>query len=226
MFTRDIPIRKELAPLIVTVVVCLAIFGVVYAAAFYRAGGAGQMTTVNEFGQCRRITNNNGQDLFIPTNSSPEYSSLLDKGAPNTVISSCVYDPVYTYCGRDDERNQGVYANTLWKQVGNLRYYVGTSGPVADTYSCIGVWDETANAWSQSKFCKYSDERQCDASANALGAPKYPGYYPSCPVGYQPGGNGCGLGCNAPNYLDNGFCVYVPPTPGGGSGPPPGGVLN
>lgn len=70
-----------------------------------------------------------------------------------------------------------------------MSYYVGTSGAAADTMSCVGVWDNAKQTWTQSRLCKYADQRECAASA--LGGTAYTGTFPACPVGTHPAGDGC-----------------------------------
>ncbi|MBI2622967.1 MAG: hypothetical protein HYW65_00110 [Candidatus Liptonbacteria bacterium] len=119
----------------------------------------------------------------------------IQKGAKATLcwkaeaasVSASAVNPIGTYCGVWD--NKKVYIDRLWKQEGGMSYYVGTSGAAADTMSCVGVWDNAKQTWTQSRLCKYADQRECAASA--LGGTAYTGTFPACPVGTHPAGDGC-----------------------------------
>lgn len=74
----------------------LAIFSmaVIHAAASYRAG-VGQTVTVNEQGTCKKVTNSGSQDIFIPTNTSNEWSLFITNRPSYVLLNDCVINLVY-----------------------------------------------------------------------------------------------------------------------------------
>ncbi len=50
---------------------------------------SGTTTTIDKHGVCKRVTNNTGQTIFVPTNSSDEWEMFLNNSA-GTVAANCV----------------------------------------------------------------------------------------------------------------------------------------
>ena len=247
LFTRKN--RKTWQTILASLAAAVGIASVVYAAAPFESISAHnpRPRKIDAYGLCKNITNNNDNDIFVPLNTQSEWRSFVDK-APNVTLAgcvvdvpgctdtsaanynpsatsnngSCVYNPTYFYCGYSGQWGN-VYLTNLWKQVGDVRYYLGSTDPAngADTFSCIGTWNEKTAQWTSSKFCKYGDERECMGAAG-VGGSVYSSTYPSCGYGRQPDGDGCRNGCDVPpNTLDSGYCIpieYVAPPGGTGVG--------
>src|SRR3989338_7672012 len=69
--------------------------GIVFAAVFgtgtgERAPGSGGIVVVNAHNVCKKVTNNNGLDMFIPTNVAPEWQNFRDN-APNKALAECSF---------------------------------------------------------------------------------------------------------------------------------------
>ena len=69
--------------------------GIVFAAVFgtgtgERAPGSGGTVVVNAHNVCKKVTNNNGLDMFIPTNVAPEWQNFRDN-APNKALAECSF---------------------------------------------------------------------------------------------------------------------------------------
>lgn len=59
-----------------------------HAADFYTLTN-GQAGAINEWGQCRLVTNNSGQSLFIPTKTSAEWASFYNNPPPSVTAVTC-----------------------------------------------------------------------------------------------------------------------------------------
>lgn len=70
------------------VAILIAGAGIVYAAQSYRLNN-GQTQQINEQGACAQIGNGSGKDIFVPTNSSTEWSAFRDHVPSGVTISSC-----------------------------------------------------------------------------------------------------------------------------------------
>ena len=193
--------RNNKGALLGAAVLVLAFAGMAYASQYHRLGGWGTSTNINEWGICKNVTNNSGNEAFIPTNSSGEWNSLINNGGASLRLSPCL-PSLPLNCNLPWGKT--VYLSERWKtdpSNSDQIFYVGSSGTDADVSSCVGVWNTVSGSWVAAKGCKYGNERECQAiwiSGNTGGAP----LYPACPQGYQSTGDGCGGGCSSPHYYD------------------------
>lgn len=77
----------------------LLVFGsaVIYAATSYRVNNT-VVSDINEHSNCRKVTNNSGGDLFVPTNTAGEWSSFYNNPPTGVTIgSNC--DVIVTFSG-------------------------------------------------------------------------------------------------------------------------------
>ncbi len=76
-------------PLIFVAILSASLF--LMNAAFGEIGlGGGQIVTVDKFGICKKVTNNNALNLFIPTNTAAEWTAFRTY-APNVVLNNCEF---------------------------------------------------------------------------------------------------------------------------------------
>jgi len=78
----------QASPFVVLVAIALVFGGIVYAANSYRVGKSGASLAVTEHGVCKVVKNNNGNDIFVPTKTSNEWS-LFRTNAKNVTLSNC-----------------------------------------------------------------------------------------------------------------------------------------
>ena len=78
-------IRLALAAIMAVVGVTSA----VYAATFFRiTAHNAPPQTIDAYGLCKNITNNNNSDIFVPLNTQSEWQSFVDR-APNVSLADC-----------------------------------------------------------------------------------------------------------------------------------------
>lgn len=76
--------KKALILLTVGIVVSL----VVYAASYYSVTAGGSLN-ITEFTTCRTVTNSNTSALFVPTNSSAEWTAFKSSTPPSVTLLCC-----------------------------------------------------------------------------------------------------------------------------------------
>lgn len=86
---------KSNLTLAVALIVSLSAAGIVFAAVFGSGTGeiglgGGRTIVVNAHNICKKITNNNGLDMFIPTNVAAEWQLFRDN-APNKALAECSF---------------------------------------------------------------------------------------------------------------------------------------
>lgn len=76
------------------VVIISVIFGLlalsVDAAQSYRVNAGQSNVQINEHGVCKKVTNTGAKDVFIPTNTSAEWSGFLAHLPSSVTVGSCV----------------------------------------------------------------------------------------------------------------------------------------
>jgi Regulator of chromosome condensation (RCC1) repeat len=78
----------KLSPFVIALLAVIVLGGVASSAALYRVTNSGQSVSVNEHGVCKKVMNNNGSDIFVPTNTSNEWG-LFRSNATNVALSDC-----------------------------------------------------------------------------------------------------------------------------------------
>jgi hypothetical protein len=131
-------IKKEVVSLLILLAFLGLCNGVTYAVNTYRAGST-LTTRVSEFGNCRRVINNNPQDLFIPTGSQAEYDSFLSHSVPNVIVNACLPDPK-TFCGNGSGGTYSPYGSSIteWPQYQNACIAAGGNPTITSslTFGC------------------------------------------------------------------------------------------
>lgn len=91
----------------------------------------GGSAIINEFSNCRQVTNNSGHNLFVATNSSLGWASFYNNSHPGVTVAAC--PPPIEYIG-----------------VLNSRTYYTTPGGCnnSTTPTCPGTTDNLALAWA------------------------------------------------------------------------------
>jgi len=60
------------------------------AASYYKVN-AGSTVSINQFGTCRRVTNNCSSAIFVPTNTSAEWSSFINNKPSCVSLANCAW---------------------------------------------------------------------------------------------------------------------------------------
>lgn len=111
---------------------------IVFGAASYNVSNA-TAPAVNEWGTCYAINNNSGKSIFIPTNSSAEWSSFYSHLPSGVTAGSC--------CTPSGVNHNGCYQNSMWAidSCNNPQYIMDgcagsfcTSGNVVTYKGCGG----------------------------------------------------------------------------------------
>lgn len=186
---------KEIIVLLPILLAVILGAGIVYAAQSSRINNS-VATQVTEHGVCGNITNNSGKDIFIPTNSSGEWSAFranLPAGVTNT---SC--------CAGNYGNSCNGPANACGQTTGGSYICAGTcSVTTAPGYSGAhslygGGCTSPANACGQTQGGTYGCNNTCSASS----APGYSGAHATYGQGCTSAANNCGTtnsgtrGCN------------------------------
>lgn len=81
---------KKPARLVATLSILIAIPLAVYAVAtaYYRLD-SGQVMTIYEQGVCKKVTNNNAKDFFVPTNSQGEWEAFIANAPTDVALMDC-----------------------------------------------------------------------------------------------------------------------------------------
>lgn len=58
------------------------------AASYYNIG-VGSTVSINQFGTCRRVTNNCSLNIFVPTNTSAEWNTFISKKPTCVTLANC-----------------------------------------------------------------------------------------------------------------------------------------
>lgn len=74
--------------LILGILFAMLIIGTVYAATSYRVN-SGTQSTINEQSVCKKVTNNNAQDIFVPTNTAAEWTAFRTNATGVTYAECC-----------------------------------------------------------------------------------------------------------------------------------------
>ena len=138
----------------------LGAISVVHAAQYYSVS-AGGSRAISEWGICENIINNNGLAIFVPTNSSGEWSSFYNHGASSVSVNSCSYG-----CSDSSAANYNSSANV---NDGSCLYHkcfdVGWTGYATDEGFDAGY----ACSVNNSAFDPYGTSGSIHATCDATG---------------------------------------------------------
>lgn len=72
-----------------TILFFLAMATISFAASTYYQVNNTQNSTVNEWGTCKRVTNNTGKSLFIPTKTAAEWNAFVSNKPSSVTLGTC-----------------------------------------------------------------------------------------------------------------------------------------
>ena len=147
-----------------------AIISIVYAAASYRVN-SGATTEIDEWDVCKKVTNNNSLDIFVPVNTDTEWADFRNN-ASGVTLDECGY-----YC---DEDGDGHYSTTLSSSCpsgrqssnkgddccdsdanaypGQTDYFDSADACGSFDYDCNGTEDKSEDDCGNAKDCYMSDD--------------------------------------------------------------------
>jgi len=83
---------KKIKPFLLIIFVCVALIAILYlialATTHYQVN-SGATVAVNEWSVCKNVTNNNAKALFVPTNTSAEWSAFITNKPADVTLADC-----------------------------------------------------------------------------------------------------------------------------------------
>lgn len=124
------------------------IVGVLVNAAQYYRVNNGTTATINEWSVCKKVTNNTGKDIFVPTNTSNEWNQFRTYFPSGISLGNCwaCGDPVtFTYRGSQVTYGTVSHNNECWmdRNLGASR--VAQSSTDSSAYGDLFQWGRLAD---------------------------------------------------------------------------------
>lgn len=99
----EILAKTKRRSVLIGILFAILIIAIVYAANYYKVD-SGATSTIDEHGVCKKVTNNNALDIFVPTKTADEWTAFRNN-ASGVTLADCLY------CQDSDGDGYGVCPN-------------------------------------------------------------------------------------------------------------------